>query len=95
MMKDTPSLIEQNKSENGRFFNYSLSAEKAPLCFVAGSSPHPLRGVNTPNFRTTPPRLQGERRERGGKGRGQKGREGLVDTPHVPNPEKYPFCGLL
>jgi len=46
-------------------------------------------GVNTPNFRTTFPRLQGERRERGEgeggrNGRGEeKGRDpqGLVDTP--------------
>ena len=63
--------------------------------FDPGSFPHPLRnvGVNTPNFRTTPP-ASGERREReegegGGKGRGkEKGRDpqGLIDTPHVPNP---------
>ena len=48
-----------------------------------GVSHTPLRGGNTPNFRTTPPpRLQGEMRERGeveggGKGKGEeKGSEG-------------------
>jgi len=63
--------------------------------------PTPLSGgLIPPNFRTTPP-ASGERRERGegeggGKGMGEeKGREGrgpqgLVDNPHVPNPEKYP-----
>jgi len=39
-----------------------------------------LRGVNTPNFRTTPPRLQGKRRERGegegGEREGERRREG-------------------
>jgi len=62
-------------------------------------------GLIPPNFCTTPPSFNGkggregkgrdgERRERGeGEGRGkEKGRDpqGLVDTPHVPNPEKYP-----
>ena len=66
----------------------------------AGSFPHPPQGgLIPPNFRTTPPpRLQGEMREKGegeggGKWKGEeKGRDpqGLVDTPHVPNPEKYP-----
>ena len=67
---------------------------------IPGSFPHPLRGVNTPQLSHNTPRLQGERRERGegeegGKGRRkEKGKEGtpqgLVDNPHVPNPEKYP-----
>jgi len=41
--------------------------------------------INTPNFHITPPAS-------GGKGRGEKGKDpqGLVDTPHVPNAEKYP-----
>jgi len=51
--------------------------------------PTPPQGGNTANFRTIPPRLQGEMRERAegegeGKGRGEeKGRDpqGLVDTP--------------
>jgi len=55
----------------------------------AGSFPHPLRGVNTPNFRTTPPasgEKEGEGKGREGeiKERGKrKGRDsqGLVDTP--------------
>jgi len=60
----------------------------------------PSGGVNTPNFRTTPPPgfrgNEGERgREGGGNGKGEeKGREGTpkgwLTPPHVPNPEKYP-----
>ena len=42
--------------------------------FEAGSFPHPLRGLNTPNFRITPPASGGKEREGegvgGGKGRG-------------------------
>jgi len=64
----------------------------------SGSFPHPLRGGLIPQLSHNTPRLQGERKEReegegGGKGRGEeKGRDpqGLVDTPHVSNPEKYP-----
>jgi len=62
--------------------------------------PTPLRGVNTPNFRTTSPGFRGKGgrdgkgREGKRKGRGEeKGREGTPKgwlTPHVPNPEKYP-----
>jgi len=44
-----------------------------------GSFPHPLRGgVNTPNFRTTPPALGGKdgERKRGGRGKGKGIEEG-------------------
>jgi len=59
---------------------------------------HPSGGLIPPNFRTTPPasggkgeREKGEGGEREGKRRREeKGPQGLVDTPHVPNPEKYP-----
>ena len=60
-------------------------------CYIraihAGSFPHtPRGGVNTPNFRTTPPRLQGEMREigegeGGGKGKGEEKRS--EGTPKV------------
>jgi len=60
----------------------------------AGSFPHTLAQHS--------PALGGKEGERGrggrGKGRGEeKGRDpqGLVDTPHVPNPEKYPVCGCV
>jgi len=52
--------------------------------------PTPPQGVNTPNFRTTPPASGGKERERGrggrvkGKGRKEEKRrdpQGLVDTP--------------
>jgi len=79
----------------------------APL--ATGSFPQlPQGGGLIPlNFHTTPPALGGKERE--GKGKDGKGRrkengrkgtpKGLVDTTHVPNPEKYPawrvHCILL
>jgi len=66
--------------------------------FTQGVSHTPSGGWLIPQLSHNTPRLQGERKEReegegGGKGRGEeKGRDpqGLVDTPHVSNPEKYP-----
>ena len=70
-----------------------------PHSFTQGVSHTPIRGVNTPQTFAQHPRLQEERgrerkgREGKGKGRGEgkkRDPQGLVDTPHVPNPEKYP-----
>jgi len=65
---------------------------------------HTSSGVNTPNFRTTPPASGGNggERGRGGRGKGkerelEKGREGTPTVgwhSHVPNPEKYPEWNL-
>ena len=63
---------------------------------------HTSSGVNTPNFRTTPPASGGNEgeRERGGRGKGKRRGEGNGRDPkgwltprHVPNLEKYP--GLI
>jgi len=59
---------------------------------------HPSGGGVIPSTFAQHPRLQGEMGERGEGEEGGKGREeekgrdpqGLVDTPHVPNAEKYP-----
>jgi len=60
----------------------------------------PQGGLIPPNFRTTPPQASGVKegeRGRGGRGKGKGRGEGkerdlqrLVDTPHDPNPVKYP-----
>jgi len=56
-----------------------------------GEFPTPPRGgLIPPTFAQHPTGLN---RKEGERGRGEeKGRDpqGLVDTPHVPNPEKYP-----
>jgi len=74
----------------GFYYAYMLSLCPVVLLAVPGNFPHPLRGVNTPNFCTTPPGFrkkggrEGKEREGKGKGRGEgKGRDpqGLVDTP--------------
>jgi len=69
------------------------------LQLIQGVSHTLSGGLITPTFAQHPPASGGKGEERGregrgkGKGRGEgKGRDpqGLVDTPHVPNPEKYP-----
>jgi len=53
---------------------------------MQGVSHTPLRGVNTPNFCTTPERERGGR-EKGERRREEKAPQGLIDTPHVSNPK--------
>ena len=63
----------------------SMVALSSGRMLTAGSFPHPPQGgLIPPNFRTTPPRLQGEMRERGegeggGKGKGEE--KGMEGTP--------------
>jgi len=88
--------LNKIKVKTDAFSTRAFQLKKLRCVLWQGVSHTPSGGLIPPTFAQHPPASGGKEGERGRGGRGKgKGTEGLVDTPHVPNPEKYPFCGLL